>query len=319
MMKQERAHRVPDTGSPTPTVIDMEDVRCSYLVHAELYGAADVPVDMGQTQAGHPVARRINRINRAALTYDGRVVRRGADTVLATFKTPRAAVLCACEMQRRCDVLPSLSGHRLGLRIGIHYGPARQRATDAPGAAEEITAWLASTLPNDGVVASGIVMDGLSPQLRELASAMNAVPGHVPAYELDWRHSLFVAESGGGSAWAASCRQAPAGESMLLRYASRELSFGIDQTIITIGRGSGSDVLLTDKNASRKHCRLIQQLNGCALVDVSTNGTHITPDQGPAFILSQEVIVLRGSGRITFGRAYSDEVQDVLEFGVFAD
>ena len=82
--------------------------------------------------------RRLNRLERVAAAYRGRIDLRFGNGLLTTFDTADAAVLGAREMQHRCAVLPQASRPRLALRIGIHQGLIRQRSAgqrrQCPGA-----------------------------------------------------------------------------------------------------------------------------------------------------------------------------------------
>lgn len=297
----------------------MGDTRYSYLVHAEINEGGGFFERMSGTLAGNPVGRRLNRMERATLSYRGKVIRRMPDGLFAAFGSANAAVLCACEMQRRCDLLPPISKARLGLRIGVHYGPARQRAADAPGPTEAATPRLVALLADGGIALSEPVVGALSAELQQLLGPPLSTADGLSVHELDWRQGILLSESASGAAWANAERQATAGTLLLLRIGGREFDFGIDHPVIALGRDPGNDIVISDKNASRKHCRIVQQINGYLLVDLSSNGTYVTPDRGPAFIVKHDMETLHGSGRITCGRPYDEASRDVLEFVVCAD
>ena len=299
--------------------IDMSDTRYSYLVHAEVQGAGSFFEKKREALAGNPVGRRLNRMERVALSYRGKVIRRMPNGLFASFGSANAAVLCACEMQRRCALLPPISKAGLGLRIGIHYGPVRQRAADAPGPTEEMTPRLLARLADGGIALSEPVVGALSAELQQLAGPGLGISGDVSAHAFDWRKGVLFSESSAGAAWASTGRQTSAGAFLVLRLDGKEFGFGIDHPIITLGRGRDNDIVIADKNASRKHCGIVQQLNGYVLVDLSTNGTYVAPDAGPAFMLRLDMATLHGSGRIACGRPHDDSVRNVLEFSVFAD
>lgn len=299
--------------------IDMSDTRYSYLVHAEVQGAGSFFEKKRATLVGNPVGRRLNRMERVALSYRGKVIRRMPNGLFVSFGSANAAVLCACEMQRRCALLPPISKAGLGLRIGIHYGPARQRAADVPGPTEEMTPRLVARLADGGIAASEPVVGALSVELQPLAGPGFGISGGISVHELDWRKGVLFSESSTGAAWASTGRQPSAGAFLVLRLDGKEFGFGIDHPIITLGRDRTNDIVIVDKNASRKHCGIVQQLNGYVLVDLSTNGTYVTPDAGPAFVLRLGMELLHGSGRITCGRPYDETARNALEFSVFVD
>lgn len=75
-------------------------------------------VEFDDAQAGYPMERRLNRMERVAASFRGRIDARFNNGMLMTFDSADAALLGACEMQHRCAGLPQVAGQRLALRIG---------------------------------------------------------------------------------------------------------------------------------------------------------------------------------------------------------
>ena len=103
----------------------MNKTRSKYLVHAVILRTGLDTTEFDDAKAGHPLERRLNRLERITASYRGRIDGRTRNTLQMTFDTADAALLSACEMQHRCAVLPQVAKQRLALRIGIHQGLIR--------------------------------------------------------------------------------------------------------------------------------------------------------------------------------------------------
>lgn len=150
-------------------------VLCAKLRRTETPGA-----DADEVMAGQLAIRRLNRIEWVALAYDGRLARRTDDLLLIAFNTAKAAVLSACEMQRRCASLPQVPGSKLALRIGIHKAspptvPPTQFTQPRPTERRdrkrrfgfEVARLLTDHAPDNGVAVSSLVAATLDPVLLE--------------------------------------------------------------------------------------------------------------------------------------------------------
>ena len=94
----------------------MNKTRSKYLVHAVILRTGLASAEFDDAKAGHPLERRLNRLERIAATYRGRIDERTQNALVMTFDTADAALLGACEMQHRCAVLPQVAKQRLALR-----------------------------------------------------------------------------------------------------------------------------------------------------------------------------------------------------------
>ena len=65
--------------------------------------------------------------------------------------------------------------------------------------------------------------------------------------------------------------------------ANKEMVLYSERTTITFGREESNDIVSESSMASRRHGRLEFRSGGVFLVDQSTNGTFVFPDEGPKF------------------------------------
>lgn len=287
----------------------MYKARQRYLVRAEVTGSERLAAVADEALLGEPVRRRINRLERAAETYWGKVVHRSEYWVLASFETATAAVLGACEMQKRCALIPQISGVRLNVRIGIHPARIDQMPGDA-AAVEAVSMGLANLLDEGGIVVSGPVYSAMTPALRQKARRMVG----LPTYAIDWQGGISQPTSAISNAADGGAAGKPAGPTIVLRHGGREIRLDSGQPGITVGRDGSNDIVIDDPKASRCHCRITRHLDSYVLVDVSTNGTYITPSEGAPLKIKHELLPLRGKGWITLGIPYRRNLLHRIEF-----
>jgi hypothetical protein len=287
----------------------------TYHLHAELLATGATSAEYDDTKAGHPLERRLNRMERVAAIYLGLVDKRSSNGLRIVFKTADAALLGACEMQHRCDVLPQVTGHRLALRIGIHRMFAGQQSTDDASTTWQIASQLA--MSDDSVVASEAVVSDLSPELRQRTSPFDDFPVDMPAFKIDWRCEMPTTVYGVESVWPASHSLQPVTPYVVLRSDSRTLELTPDKTAATIGREPKSDLPVEGERVSRNHCRIEKRLDCIVLTDLSTNGTSVAPDEGDEILVKNSSVVLKGKGMLFFGRAFNGERRGGVSYEAF--
>jgi len=72
--------------------------------------------------------------------------------------------------------------------------------------------------------------------------------------------------------------------------------------------------VLADRKASRVHARIERRRDKYFLVDQSTNGTYVTFAGEAEIALRREEVMLRGSGRITFGHSIAESADETVDF-----
>jgi hypothetical protein len=278
----------------------MSKSRSKFFLHAKIAG--DKALD--GARAGHPVERRLNRIERVTATYHGQVDLRFEDSMLISFGSADDAVLGACEMQHRCAVLPQILRRRLALRIGIHQGLIRQRSQDITDGAPETAARLARI--DDGILISREAVEGLGGDLRLFVQLLDEPIGGASVFTIDWR------EIPSGPHGVESLRSAPAplqrkGPGLQLRLGQKTLEISEHKPVVTLGRDPANDLVVTDSHVSRNHCRVEHTDKGILLIDSSVNGTIVVGEDKQEMLIKNGSVALKGKGMIFLGRPFMGE------------
>lgn len=287
-----------------------------YLVHAAVIKVSAQANAPDEALLGKLIRRRLSRLERVLAAHGGSLVRQMPQGLLAAFYTAETAVLVACEMQRRCAVIPQILETQIGLKIGIH--PATTRRDQGDG--ETAAARLATLLGEGTIVAAGTVVEALPEMLREKTSVLVRENIGVAAHLVDWGAiPMRPAPAPAARLRAPAATQVAAklpSASLILRQGERSYRFDREKSVITIGRSPENDVVIRTPNASRQHCQIIYKLDNHVLVDLSTNGTFVKSGDAPEKAIRKNMVILIGSGQIGFGHSCQVDKELVFEFEI---
>lgn len=294
----------------------MNSMRAMCLVFADVSGSTQLYEKLGDAQALAAVERCIGCMTRATVLNKGRVVKTIGDEVMAVFDSAAQGMQAASEMQQRIDELsPPVPGMKLAIRVGLHFGPALIENDDVFGDTVNTAARMVGFAKAGQIITTAetvaVLPDLLRQSCREIdALAVKGKAGNVHVCEMLWQESAELTMM--------STRMAPAPEQRLrLRHGGTESILATAKPTASLGRDMASDIVIRDPRASRSHARIERRRDKFVLVDMSSNGTFVTFHGEAEFALKREETILRGSGRIVFGHAWSgSEATETVEFAV---
>ena len=305
----------------------MDKDKNPYALCAKLTGANVSFSAIAHATAGQPEIRRLNRLERVALAYGGKLIRRDGAQLLASFATANAATLAACEMQRRCGGMPSIASNPLALHVGIHRAAiARHQRTKAPAANGRSTERRdlnrrfgfdtaisqASAAPQNSVLISVLVLRTLDRSIQILCRDVPHHAGGTPVYQIDWRAALTLRPPVPIHMVAAP----PSRRKLVLRKESQRLVLERLDTVMFFGRDPACEICLSGSHVSRTHAHIEMSPEGCVMTDQSTNGTSVVFQSGHEIWLKNESVILEGRGRFSLGEAMNTKAAEVFEFQV---
>jgi adenylate cyclase len=302
-------------------------------LYAEISGSKALFERLNEAEAMQAFERCFNRLERAASSFNGRVVKHIGEQVLVVFDHAEDAMRAACEMQLRVEKLPAVSGIKLAVGIGFHYGPAQaDNHNDSSGDAVKLAARLMQLAKGGQVVASAAAVEALPDSLRKATLALDnaTVKLHhesFPVYVVVWQ--TVASQTGREETGSMLTSQPPASVSrpsglsaavptvrLRLLHNNREYLLGAERPVVLLGRDTKSDVLIRNPHASRNHARIELRRNDFVLVDKSTNGTHVGPEGVPGFLLKGSEYVLKGRGCLSFGLLEDRDITDLVAYEV---
>ena len=290
----------------------------AYLVHGAVHETSGHTPALDGALLGKLFRRRLKRLERVLAAHGGALLKQMPQSLLASFKTAEAALLGACEMQRRCAVIPQIADTQIALTIGIHPATTGRITTTPFDPAEATAVKLSSLLGEASIVISESVAEALPATLRETTVPVANEGSGIAAYAIDWNAVPMLrtpAPKDKNQPGLVTLAEAAHG-AIILRHGTEVLCFETSHSMITIGRDPSSDIVINCPKASRQHCRIIYRQGNYVLVDLSTNGSYITVNETPEVLVRKEMVTLSGQGRISFGQSWQQDGDYAFEFEI---
>lgn len=276
------------------------------VLSAEILGKQRLAEKLGQIEAQRAVDRARNRIMRSVEAHHGSALFDQGSRLVAAFRRADDALEAAAEMQEKVRRLPPVSGISLGLKIGMHCGELRNGELPE-GVAVELAGRIAEyARPGQSLLSGELALhlsDALRPRVSALPDAgMRQEGGEIPLFELASQEGTEPAQ---GSEIAASAPR----HRLVLRHRGVAHIVAEARPILLMGREEGNDIVVLDRRASRHHARIEWRQGAFFLVDQSSNGTFLRPEDESELMLKREEAALPEAGRIGCGFSVEEEGQ----------
>ncbi len=292
------------------------DARNLCVLFADVAGSTRLYERLGDAEALRAVERILNRVDRVVAGYKGRVIKTIGDEIMAVFDTAEEGMQAACDMQQRVEDLPPISGVKLAIRVGYHFGPAIEENNDVFGDTVNVAARMTALAKGGQIITTGEAIDALPLLLRQSSREIDAIAVKgkrevVRVCEVLWQSGEDLTMKSASLAPAA-----PPPLRLKLRHGNVEITLDSAHPSSTLGRDLACDIVISDPRASRTHARVELRRDKFMLVDQSTNGTYVTFLGEAEFVLKREETFLRSRGRVVFGHPWADDKTEILEFEI---
>jgi len=285
------------------------------VLFADVSGSTRLYEKLGDAEALRAVERCLNRMRRVIDGHGGKVIKTIGDEVMTTFPSADEGIQAACEMQHRITDLPPVSGVKLAIRVGFHFGPAIEENDDVFGDTVNTAARMVGLAQAGQVITTIETLSSLTlsvaPAVREIdALTVKGKVEDVSVCEVLWQDGADLTMKA----------VSPAPQFVLARlfisYRDMEVTLDSIRGLLTLGRDIGNEVVIRDQRASRNHARIERRRDRFVLIDQSTNGTFLRIEGESEVILKREEITLRGNGTIGFGHSALEQGIDLMRFEV---
>jgi len=290
------------------------------VLFADVSGSAKLYERLGDAEAERAVDRCIKRMERAIEGFGGRLVKASGDEIMVVFDTAETACQSAQEMQQRVSDLPPVSGVQLAIRIGFHVGPVEESGDNVAGETVNAAARVVGMARSGQILSSLQAASELPGYLREAIKDLGqSATGGTQIFEVPWQKPDETVPAAARKPAAATAKPPAAAESaslakLCLRYRGRAYLLDEKTPVLSLGRDSGSDIVIEDRKASRHHARIERRGDQFFYVDRSTNGSYVTLASTPESMVRRSEIPLQGSGSICFGASGNDPAADCATF-----
>jgi adenylate cyclase len=281
------------------------------VLFADVSGSTRLYEQLGDTEAHRRVNQCLELARTCADGYGGRLVKTIGDEAMLVFPTAEQAGTAAKEIQQRMADLAATAKVRLAFRIGFHYGPAIERDADVFGDSVNTAARLVALAKGGQIILSSSTAELLSPTLRSELREVDVVTvkgkeRDIGIVELVWQDSADLT--------SVVSRPIVRAAGITLTHRGRSIRLDSTTPAITLGRDPQNDVVVADRLASRLHAKIERRRDKFALIDQSSNGTYVAFEGEAELLLHREEVLLRGSGRISFGHPSEADPAETLAF-----
>lgn len=288
------------------------------VMFADVAGSTALFEKLGDKEAMHAVERCLKRMKRSIDGYKGRTVQVVGDELLGAFDTADDACQAAIDMQQRIADLPPVSGLKLTIRIGLHWGIVSDDGKKLTGSAISTAARIAGIARRDQILCSSVLLKAL-PELSFIATDPVPELGTVPEdgealtlFQINWPNHQGAASNSPLSTFGPS-GPVPV-ERLCVRHRGKAFLLDEKTPVLTIGRDLGCKLIIDDRKASRQHARIEKRGDAYYLVDTSTNGCFVTLAGRQEVMVRRHEIQLESRGQICFGNSCNDPSSDMAEF-----
>ena len=286
------------------------------IMFADISGSTRLYEVLGDAPARAKVASCLQMLTAVTERHGGTVIKTIGDELMCTFPRAEAAVAAACDMHETLEddiTEQTASGPvSLAIRIGLHHGPAILEAGDVFGDAVNVAARMASMSKAGQIITTQTTVESLPPILKASTRFIDRAPVKgkketMDIFEVLWQQEDVTRTSTG-------VIPEPLQRARLsLTYHNLSVVLDDERPQVVLGRSQSADIPVAEALASRQHVRLEFRRGKFFIIDQSTNGTYVLNGDAEAF-LRREEMPLAGSGKISLGRSFAENPQEVVHF-----
>lgn len=315
----------------------------SGILFADLRNSSN---DAGNTVSDWLSAQRLTQtlslISEAIFSNRGVVTKSLKDAVFGTFPDPVNAVRAVARIDQLLATAEGTTRGGLEYRIGLHYAKLHVVAGSLSGEAFDIVIALAQGAAPGACRLSSALVEALgdNPLLAELGihdSGEKLADGSA-IYRLAEEHQTLeypvarretvtaqgspvptssnVTAAPKPSARSPARTDAPTPSVIAIDYAGTRYLLDAAHPNITLGRGSGNQVLIDGPHVSRNHGQFEYRNGRFFFVDHSANGSCLVDSEGRETLVLQREIELSGSGEIGLGPTRAKSSTQLIRFQV---
>ena len=287
------------------------------VLFADVVGSTKLYDTFGDATAKHMIDECLAVLQGVVLQYGGRVIKTIGDEIMCVLPSADAACLAATDMHHKITALPVVSQVKRSVRIGFHFGPVIEENNDVFGDTVNVAARMAGLAKSAQIITTGATVACMTHMLqlstRNIAAlAVKGKGDDVAVSEVIWQGGEELTMT------TSSLGYASKSVSLRLEHCLHDRAWVVDAAhgSLVLGRDANCDIVIADRNASRQHARIECRRDKFFLIDQSTNGTTVVMAAEPEVLLRREEIMLRGRGRIGFGRSVDLPDSEFVTFTV---
>jgi adenylate cyclase len=291
----------------------MSEQSAGCVLFADVSGSTKLYEVVGDAAAHAAIDLCVKLFANITQEHGGRVIKTIGDEVMSIFPDAASAGRAATDIQLGIASMPPVDKVRLGVRIGLHYGPVVERDGDVFGDTVNLSARLTEMAARGQIITSFETVERLGDLQRLDCRKLYAIP--VKGKEKDVQICEILWTDVDDATQLAAPRTRNEKASMVLRvsYRERQIVLPNDRKTLVMGRDATADLVVAERMASRMHCELEARQGRFFLTDRSANGTWLSIDGAAEVVLRREESMLHGHGFISLGQPRTSSTE-LVEF-----
>ncbi len=276
------------------------------MLFADIADSTGLYVRIGDVRARGVIAQCVAMMSDVSRYYGGILVKTIGDEIMCRFGLADQAVHAACGIQEALERRERFDGVMLAAHIGLHFGPAFLDGGDVHGEAVNVAASMTTIAKQRQIIATQGTIDRLSPGVAALTRLYDIITLKGDRREMSIYEVLWEQEDVTSILTRADLQSQLGTAQIHLSYNSNELTVTPDTPVVLMGRSGDCNLVVNANLVSRVHARIEYRRGKYVLMDQSTNGTFVRPQDGREIYLRREEMPLEGCGYISLGRAVGE-------------
>lgn len=285
------------------------------IMFADVSGSSALYKQLGNQEAKQQVDQAIAQMEAITQSHLGYKVKTLGDELMARFDNAEQACSAAIGIQRYY----ASTRKPLAIRIGMSFGETLLEKGDVFGDTVNDAAFVAHIARGKQIVVTDDFYQSLPAVLQKDCQefdriAIKGSSSRTTIFRVHWEkqlqdHSATTVMS------VHDITQQLNEHRLTLHIDQTPIHITADQTPFIIGRDKHKSQCHIDSTlASRDHCHILFQRGKFVLMDHSTNGTYVCPDQQKEIYLRREALPLQGSGSISLGQPSAKNTHCLLRY-----
>lgn len=288
------------------------------IMFADIAGSTKLYDVLGDQVARAKVSTATDTMCKVTIQNNGTVIKTIGDEVMCTFPTAEDASTAALKMQETFEEEVCSDGVPIAIRVGMHFGPAIMEGGDVFGDAVNIAARMAAQAKAKQIITTQDTLDKLPPALRASTRFIDHAPIKGKKEAIDIFEIIWQEEDVTRMATGIIINKPTPEATLRITYNDETVDLSKKRPGLVMGRSQNCDLTINEKLASRQHVRIELRRDKFFIVDQSTNGTHVLVDGSSEEFLRREEIPLNGNGRISLGKGFSEDPDEVITFALIS-
>ena len=283
------------------------------VLFADVSGSTKLYETVGDAAAHAAIDLCVKLFANITEEHGGRVIKTIGDEVMSIFSQAADAGRAAVDIQLGVASMPPVDKVRLGVRVGLHYGPVVEREGDVFGDTVNLSARLTEMAARGQIITSQETVERLGDLQRLDCRKLYAIPVKGKEKDVQICEILWTDVDDATQLAAPRTRNEKANITLRVSYRGRNVVLPTERKTLVLGRDATADLVVAERMASRMHCEIESRQDRFFLTDRSANGTWVSIDGTDEVVLRREESMLHGHGFISLGQPRAGSAE-VVEF-----